>query len=119
MRFAHIGATEEQLWRWFQYPDTDFEAEFRFITNDEWATVMRKYRIAQDRPDEEGLKRHIAQHWFRAFRNAVGANGEPLDNTPEVRREMLRDPEFFRWATELLTATAKWREEGNADSGSA
>jgi hypothetical protein len=113
MRLAHINASEDQLWRWFEVPRTNARLELKLVTLAESA----KFKNPKD--DPEFYRRHVAKNWFRGFENLVDVNGTPIPNTEETRFEILQDRELWSWVSMKLDRSSNWWEEGKADSGSA
>lgn len=117
MRFVHVG-DETGRWRWFTYQDGPFRVHLRMVTASEFQQVARQYKLTTDNASVGKLTAYVAQHWFDDFTGAEDQDGNPIDNTPEMRQAILDDPDVSRWVIELLTNSANWRDEGNGDSGS-
>ncbi len=116
MRFQHVNAEESAMWKWFKFRqgDQECEVELKLLTREELAALQRKHPNDVDRQTD-----HIAEHWFRNIRGAFDAKGETIQNTPQLRRELLKDQDLWLYINSKLASAAAWRLEGNGDSGSA
>jgi len=115
MKLAHINASEDQLWRWFVFKDQEqtCDLELRLITTEDLKLVT------DDGQDASGRQAIVAKKWFRGFRNVKDANGVDVPQTEEMRREILKDLDVWKFVQTKLTASANWRSEGKGDSDSA
>ena len=114
MRLVHIGGNDEGRWKWFTVPGTDSQVELYCATVEEYTQVKAKFA-----GDTLGFCREVGKRFFRSFRNMSDQAGEPIQNTPEMRAAILQAQDVFNFVWTALGDAAKWREEGNAGSGSA
>lgn len=118
MRFAHIAADPGELSKWHDH-ETGFRAQLRFVPTAEYEQVVRRFRLGTDKADAKGYRSYVAQRWFLDFQNAYNAQGDPIENTLEMRKAILEDPGMYVWIIERLNDSAQWWAEGNGSSGSA
>lgn len=113
MKFPHMNATDDQLWKWFKVPGdkTGAEFELKLITRRE----LQQLRTTSK--NDDALYRKIANDYFRGFKGCVDVNGAEIPNTIANREVMLNDQDFGRWVLEQLMAVGGWRDEGKGDSG--
>jgi len=112
MRFPHVNATPEQLWRWFKVPGTDAEVELKLASRSELQEIIRPTDLAAE-------CKLVAERFFRAFKGCVDVNGVEIPNTVESRALLLQDHELGPWITTRLWQVKEWRDEGKGDGGSA
>jgi hypothetical protein len=113
MKFPHMNAEPEELWRWFAHPNSTAEVELKLLTR----TEMESLTKAQG--GIRGENKRIARDYFRDFKGCRDAKGNEIPNTPENRSVMLEDLEFGGWLVGQLMQIGEWRNEGKGDSGTA
>lgn len=97
----------------FTHP-TGFTVDIRGVTVAEFHAAARRYK-----DDDAGFNRHIAREWFIGFGGIFAPDGQPHENTQQVREALLDHPAINQFVSSKLQDFGAWLEEKNADSGSA
>ena len=107
-------------WKWFEYPRPAFSLELYSPTASDLTRVSARFGLTTDKPDTLGFASYIAEKWFRDFKGITDQNDKPLDNTPEIRKQLLdKVPGLLAWAQGRIADFGAWLDEGNGGSGSA
>jgi hypothetical protein len=113
-RFKTVNATPEQRWQWFEMagktPEDSCRFELRIIDGEELSAAPTS--------DIKAYRKYVADNWFRNFDGVLDCNGDPAENTPEVRLELVKDLNVWPFISKRLMAEYELEAEGKGDSGS-